>query len=139
MDHILFQIGKNNENNNKNFVNQLYITYPILKSYDYITIDNIENMYNGDGYILYVNCNGELKNGGLFIKLINYSPKIKNPFLLSISNPSPIYINSIKLQLKLYNIMYNIQFYNNYIFYKKKLSKTDKFRNLLLDSIIPKS
>ena len=135
MDHILFQIGKNNETNNKNFVNQLYTSYPILNTYNYITIDNIENMDNGGGYIIYVNCNGELKNGGLFIKLINYSPKIKNPFLLSISNQSPIYINAIKLRLKLENIIYDIPFHKNYIFYKKKVSKTDKFRNMLLDSI----
>jgi hypothetical protein len=135
MDDILFQIGKNNEKNNKDYINQLYKTYPLLKDYTYININNLESMDQGGGYIVYVNCKGELKNGGLFIKLINYVPKIKNPLLLSLSEQPNNYVCAIRLRLKLYDIMYNLSLTNNYIFYKKKKSRSDQIRVLLLDSI----
>ncbi len=135
MDDILFEIGKQNENNNKNFINQLYSTYPILKDYTYIDCNNLESMEQGNGYILYVNCNGELRTGGIFIKLINYHPKIKNKLLLSLIQQPTNYISTIKLRLKLQDILYDLSLTNNYIFYRKKKNKSDNIRVLLLDSI----
>ena len=135
MDDILFEIGKQNENNNKNFINQLYSTYPILKDYTYIDCNNLESMEQGNGYILYVNCNGELRTGGIFIKLINYHPKIKNKLLSSLIQQPTNYISTIKLRLKLQDILYDLSLTNNYIFYRKKKNKSDNIRVLLLDSI----
>jgi hypothetical protein len=134
MDNILFEIGKQNENNNKNFINQLYFTYPVLKDYTYINIHNIETIENS-GYIIYVTCNGELRMGGIFIKLINYHPKIKNKLLSSLIQQPINYISAIKLRLKLHNILYDLSFTNNYIFFKKKKDKSENIRVLLLDSI----
>ena len=111
---------------NNNFIDSLflkndydYITF-LKNKYrydleDYIYIDtNINNMILG-GYIKYITLNEELKWGGILIKIDNINKLTK-----------------MKLILKNNNKLWNIKFKNFYIFYKKNVSKNDKFRDLFI-------
>jgi hypothetical protein len=83
---------------------------------DYIYIKNIE-MYNKiplGSYIRYFNFNNELKWGGILLKKYK-----SNDFNIMLVINSSYKINKLSFQ-------------KNYVFYKKKISQSDKTRKLFL-------
>lgn len=98
------------------YINYLKSKFEIeLNEYKYINADNIEDLKEG-GYIRYITMNEELKWGGVLVK-----------------KKSPKKISRLKLVLKNTNNNYwNIKFKNFYIFYRKNVSKYDKFKELFI-------
>ena len=86
-----------------------------LNEYIFINDKNIDEMIVG-GYIRYVNMNDELKWGGILIKVKDEKKLTKMKLVLKNST----------------NNYWNIKFKNFYIFYKKNVSRYDKFRDLFI-------
>lgn len=110
----IYSYSYNNEKNKNYNILKYYKLYPNeLKDYNYID-DNINDLILG-GYIRYINKSGELKFGGILLKVINFPE-----------------MNKMKLLIKnRYNI-YNINYIKNYVFYKKHTRKNDKFRDIFI-------
>jgi len=88
---------------------------------DYMFIKTIEdfNKLDKGGYIRYINLNDELRWGGFYVKS-NIDKKTG--------------ITTIVLGNSDYK-MYNISFENNYIFYKKHTTPSDKTRKLFISML----
>ena len=98
------------------YINYLKEKYEIeLCEYKYISHKNIDELKTG-GYVRYIDMNEELKWGGILIRII-----------------TPEKFSKMKLVLKNTNNNYwNIKFKNFYIFYRKNISKYDKFKDLFI-------
>lgn len=130
-DDLLRTIGRENENNNKEYVKYLFETHTNLQDTIYITYENIEEMKLG-GTIYYVNDLGEVRLGGLLIKILNYIPEIKNPLLSTVIENQANIITNIKLVLKVYSTYHSIVFSDHFIFYKPR----DTIKNKLIREFI---
>ena len=98
------------------YINYLKNKFDIeLNDYFYINDKNLDQMKVG-GYIRYVTINEELKWGGILIKIKDIKRLIKMKLVLKNST----------------NNYWNIKFKNFYIFYRKNVSKYDKFRELFI-------
>lgn len=86
-----------------------------LDEYYFINENNINEMKVG-GYIRCVNMNEDIKWGGILINIKNEKKITKMKLVLKNST----------------NKYWNIKFNNFYIFYKKNVSKYDKFRDLFI-------
>jgi hypothetical protein len=134
-DEILIrEVIECNKISTQNYVQYLYEKHNIIKNYKYLTLDNIDELAAGDR-IIYFDKNGYPLIGGIFIKTINYYHEILNPLLKSLSEVPDNRENKIELLLLLNKIFYRINFSKHYIFFKKKLDKSDVLRNILLKKI----
>ncbi len=79
----------------------------------YVFVDNIDDIKLG-GYIRYVNCDEELKWGGILKKIIYEN----NKYYLLISNK--------------YNNLTRVSFEYNYIFYRNIITRADKLREIFV-------
>ena len=106
------------DNTNKilRYVNKLKIKYKDeLDEYKFIDGNNIQKMKEGN-LIRYVNLKGELKWGGILVKIENKEK-----------------ISKITLTLRnTKNKLWKVRFNNYYIFQKKIKTKNDKFRDLFM-------
>lgn len=101
--------------NNKQFVNNLFTNYSNeLEDYIHINGNNIDKMKLG-GYVRYFTFDGELKFGGILIKIQDNK---LNKMLLFLKNSS--------------NAVWKIRYKNFHIFYKNNVTSADKFRKLFL-------
>lgn len=122
IDDILESIEPNNKINN-----YLEIYKNELKDYKYV--NSLEELYDlkSAGYIRYINLNGELKFGGILIKVFESENKDefnkKNLILLQNSN----------------NNKWVISYERNYIFYKNQTKKGDNLRNLFISLLDEKN
>ena len=82
----------------------------------YVFVDNINDIKLG-GYIRYVNCDEELKWGGILKKIINEN----NKHYLLIANK--------------YNNITRVSFEYNYIFYRNIITRSDKLREIFISSL----
>ena len=128
-DEMFREIAKNNEHNTRQYILSL-LSKPELKKSIYITIDNLETIEQGSR-IFYVDKYNRVIYAGIFIKLINYHPKIKNSFLASLTEQEDNNINNIYLLLKLNTIWHKLKLYGNHIFHKKKKESSDILREHL--------
>lgn len=112
----LFTEEKDYNRDVKNFkrCQKLYNTE--LLNYEMIrTIKQLKKLKPG-GYIRYVNKNGDLRYGGIFVKLIINSENIKNKYILIIKNKKS----------------YGVSWDKNIFFYRKHITKGENFRNMLI-------
>ena len=101
---------------NNNYIDSLKQKYEIeLNDYFHINDKNLDEMKTG-GYIRYVNMKEEIKWGGILIKIKDEKKITKMKLVLKNST----------------NNYWNIKFKNFYIFYKKNVSRYDKFRDLFI-------
>jgi len=100
-----------NIDNNINEIFNIYSNY--LQNYEFI--DDISNLKLG-GYIRYVNSNKEFRFGGILLKIKNQEDILNTRLLLKNTT----------------NNLWEINFINNFVFYKKHKTKNDNFRNLFL-------
>jgi hypothetical protein len=102
------------DDDNDNIINELFNKYSqYLQDYEFI--DDINNLKLG-GYIRYINSNKEFRFGGILLKIKNKENILNTRLLLKNTT----------------NNLWEINFINNFIFYKKHKTKNDKFRNLFL-------
>jgi hypothetical protein len=132
-DDLLREIANNNKLETTSYIKSIYQKFDILDGYTFLTLDNIEDIQPGD-HVLYLQ-NGYPTWGGLFIKLNDYNYKIKNNFLETISEPIQNTITNISLLLKIKTFFYNLNYTNNYIFFKTPPEKSDVLREFLLKKI----
>ena len=89
---------------------------------DYVEISDLETLYNlkSAGYIRYVNLKGELRYGGILMKVFKTESKDefnkKNLILLKNSNDKK----------------FTVSWEKNYIFYKQQTKKGDNLRDLFI-------
>jgi hypothetical protein len=102
--------------NQNDYIDYLKDKFDIeLEEYFFINDKNINEMKTG-GYIRCVNMNEDIKWGGILVNIKNEKK-----------------ITKMKLVLKnCTNNYWNIKFNNFYVFYKKNVSKYDKFRDLFI-------
>ena len=101
--------------NNQVFISSLFTRYPEeLEDYTHINGTNINLMKLG-GYIRNITFDGELKFGGILIKI--EKDKLQK-MLLFLKNSN--------------NNVWKIRYKNFHIFYKKTVTQADKFRKLFL-------
>ena len=100
-----------------------------LEGYTFIhhSEDNLDLLDHKGGTIKFINCNGELKGGGIFLKLLGTE---KNKY------------TELKLLMKIPNKLYKLSYSKNYIFYSKSMqngkvvdvnSKNDQKRKMMQD------
>lgn len=122
IDDILESIEPNNKINN-------YLEIYKNELQDYKYVNSLEELYDlkSAGYIRYINLNGELKFGGILIKVFESENKDefnkKNLILLQNSN----------------NNKWVISYERNYIFYKNQTKKGDNIRNLFISLLDEKN
>ena len=122
IDDILESIEPNNKINN-------YLEIYKNELQDYKYVNSLEELYDlkSAGYIRYINLNGELKFGGILIKVFESENKDefnkKNLILLQNSN----------------NNKWVISYERNYIFYKNQTKKGDNLRNLFISLLDEKN
>ena len=96
---------------------------------DYKYIESLDELYNlkSAGYIRYINLEGDLKFGGILIKVFKSEDKEefrkKNLILIQNSN----------------NQKWVISWEKNYIFYKNQTKKGDNLRNLFISLLDEKN
>ena len=122
IDDILESIEPTNKINN-------YLEIYKNELQDYKYVNSLEELYDlkSAGYIRYINLNGELKFGGILIKVFESENKDefnkKNLILLQNSN----------------NNKWVISYERNYIFYKNQTKKGDNLRNLFISLLDEKN
>ena len=122
IDDILESIEPNNKINN-------YLEIYKNELQDYKYVNSLEELYDlkSAGYIRYINLNGELKFGGILIKVFESENKDefnkKNLILLQNSNSNK----------------WVISYERNYIFYKNQTKKGDNLRNLFISLLDEKN
>ena len=133
-EKLIKEVLKCNQENTTNYLKYLYERYPILKKFKYLTMDNLEDLNSGDK-IVFINHNNILSYGGIFIKTCGYYPEIRNPLLRTLSEVPTNSETNITLLLRLDSYFYHIRFNKLYIFYEKKINKSDVLRNILVKKI----
>ena len=107
-----------------NYINDIesnYLTISKLKNKfknfleEYELVTDINDLKCG-GYVRYITLNENLKFGGILLKISKNEDLMENKLLLKNMN----------------NKIWNINFNNYYIFYKKHKTKNDKFRNIFI-------
>ena len=86
-----------------------------LEDYIYIDYNDLISKVKYGGYIRYVNLNGELRWGGVLLKINN----------LESSDAKLLLMNTSKK-------IWEIKFSKNYVFYKKHTTYNDKLRELFI-------
>jgi hypothetical protein len=89
-----------------------------LKEYTFVDYDDFLLNVRKGGYIRYVNLNGELRWGGILIKVDNL--ETRDP-LLNLMNTN--------------KRIWQVKFSKNYIFYKKHKTYNDRLRDIFLSYI----
>tara|TARA_Y100000768_G_scaffold388581_1_gene385351 strand:- start:119 stop:676 length:558 start_codon:yes stop_codon:yes gene_type:complete len=114
LENKISNYSETQDDENDNIINEIFNMYSqYLQEYEFI--DDINNLKLG-GYIRYINSNKEFRFGGILLKIKNKEDILNTRLLLKNTT----------------NNLWEINFINNFIFYKKHKTKNDKFRNLFL-------